>query len=139
MIAKNTGIRRITTGKFRATARKNPRHGRVRLLVASALALLFAVTTAARLCEGWAGDAEQRAACCARMQQHCATWSSDDCCADGEQRQNRDLVRTIPQPARDMTAGAVVAPLTLIVTPGSALAVRTSGPAPHLLNSVFLI
>ena len=103
------------------------------------LALVFAVGSASELCDGWSADASGRAACCERMASRCATWSADDCCAQGEQRQNREQVRSLPLPARDMTAGALLVPAIPSMAIESAPPAALQGLRLHLLHSVFLI
>ena len=108
-----------------------------RLLAVSLLAALSA-GTAVDLCQGWSSHQTARKACCARMENHCATVSADDCCEKGEQRRTRDLTRSVAQPALDMTPGAIVAPLVLIDRETDVL-ILLARPRPHLLHEVFLI
>lgn len=93
---------------------------------------------AAAACGGWSGSAAARMACC-QAADHCAAISADDCCADGEQRQNVESAPLI-----------VVAPPTGVsATPAVRPPVRRASAAVHqtapgrpdtyLLHSVFLI
>jgi hypothetical protein len=136
MIAEKPAGRHSRRGGFLAAVRISSHPVRV---LALCLALVFAVGSASELCDGWSSDAAGRAACCARMETHCATWSADDCCAQGEQRQNREQVRSFPQPARDMTAAARVLPTMPSMAVESALPAAGQKLRPHLLHAVFLI
>jgi hypothetical protein len=40
------------------------------------------------LCAGWSNSSHERMACCQRAGSDCGSVSADDCCANGEQRQN---------------------------------------------------
>ena len=138
MIAEKPTVRRALSGDLLAAVGINAR-GAVRRLFAACLLLALTVGPAADLCQGWSASAAERASCCERMQNHCASWSSpDDCCEKGEQRRSGDLARALPLPAADMTPGALVAPLVFVDTDGrlQALADR---PLTHLLHTVFLI
>jgi hypothetical protein len=138
MIAEKPAVRRVLRGHFLARAGNNARFA-VRRLFAACVLLTVTVGPAADLCRGWSASAADRASCCERMQNHCASWSSpDDCCEKGEQRRSSDLARALPLPAADMTPGPLVSPLPFVGNDGrfQALADR---PRTHLLHTVFLI
>lgn len=110
-----------------------------RRVLSTALLLVVSALAAADLCHGWSNSASERAACCSRMANACARVTADECCADKEQRDARQLPPATPQPARDMTAG----PLLVAFDPDSAFVVTyhlaDARPRVHLLHSVFLI
>ena len=138
MIAEKSPVRRAPSGDLLAAAGINTR-GAVRRLFAACLLLALTIGPAADLCQGWSGSAAERASCCERMQNHCASWSSpDDCCEKAEQRRSGDLARALPLPAADMTPGALVAPV-LFVDTNSRLQALAARPLTHLLHTVFLI
>lgn len=65
---------------------------------ASALLLLMAVSASnAALCTGWSNSLAERMACCERRAGNCSggSLSADDCCADGEQRQNAERLAVL--------------------------------------------
>ena len=138
MITEKTAGRKGRRGDFSPMARISSCAALVRRLLASVLVALFVISAFGDLCVGWSADAAERAACCARMENHCASWSPDDCCGNGEQRRTRDLVRAVPLPTPDMTPGPVVTPL-VAVDDDISLQVSAARPHAHLLHAVFLI
>lgn len=138
MSAENRGIRGPRAKLFLGSVGKSSLVGPRRRMISLLLAGLMAATTAVDVCQGWSSQQSERKACCARMDNHCATWSVDACCEKGEQRRTRDLARSVAQPAPDMTPGAIVAPLVLIERETDVL-ILLGRPRPHLLHEVFLI
>ena len=133
---KPAGSVRCATHFF-ASVRNSPRFCALRGILSAVLVAFLSWGAFADICVGWSNPAD-RAACCARMANHCATVSADDCCEKGEQRRTRDLTRSVAQPALDMTPGAIVAPLVLIERETDVL-ILLARPRPHLLHEVFLI
>ena len=134
MMAEKAAHRPGRPGRFFAAARNSP----LSRLLSLVLAGLFAWASAGEVCHGWSSAAADRAACCARMEHTCATLSADDCCEQGEQRQNREVPSTLPHPAPDMTAGSLLMP---VAVGGDRPVARVPGARhrAHLLHSVFLI
>jgi hypothetical protein len=113
---------------------------RLQRLAALVLALVLTpMASAGVACAGWSSSAAGRHACCARVEAGCVPVSVDACCADGEQRQNAQVVAAIvitPGPLVSEPVPAVRAvPQSFVLDP-HALAAR---PSIHLLDSVFLI
>lgn len=108
----------------------------------SAIVLALALTPAAYAgvaCGGWSNSAAARQACCAGADGACTTISADECCADGEQRQNVEVVPVVTTAPAATAADCVatVRPLSpCYVLDPHALANRARI---HLLDSVFLI
>ena len=138
MIAENTARRKGLGAVLSAAVGINPRAALFRQVLASLLVLVFTAAAFGDLCAGWSSNAADRAACCARLANHCASWAPDDCCEKGEQRRTRDLVRAVPLPAQDMTPGPLVAPIAAPAT-DLHLQVLAERPHAHLLHAVFLI
>jgi len=116
-----------------------PTQSRLRRLAALVLALVMTpMAYAGVACAGWASAAE-RHACCAGRDAGCASVAADQCCADGEQRQNAQVVTAIvitPGPLVSAPVpSAPATPQSFVLDP-RALAAR---PSIHLLDSVFLI
>ena len=103
-------------------------------LVVSLLALC-----ATDLCHGWSSNAQERAACCARMENACDRIASADCCAESEQRRQRTTPPATPQPAADTTLCGRVTPVVQRVATNAADSSSAARPETHLLNAVFLI
>jgi hypothetical protein len=103
------------------------------------LMMLSPLTYASAACTGWSGSAADRMACCQRSGDGCASLSADDCCAEGEQRQNVEQVA-----AALITPGATVSHAIPAVArrPHSFVSDSpslTERPDIYLLDSVFLI
>jgi len=126
----------------RPRARHNQTVPRQTVLRAGAVALLIALglaTYANALCSGWRTSAAERMACCERSGHSCASVGADDCCADGEQRQNVEGAATvfIPSDAALMRwAPLAVAALHCRVADARA---PVTHPDAYLLDSVLLI
>ncbi len=67
-----------------------------RLIAIVLLSVTAPLTYASALCAGWSGSAAERMACCERAEAGCASVAADECCADGEQRQNQETVTAVP-------------------------------------------
>jgi hypothetical protein len=103
------------------------------------LMMLSPLTYASAACTGWSGSAADRMACCQRSGDGCASLSADDCCADGEQRQNVEQVAAVL-----ITRGATVSHAIPAVAPRPRSFVPdpvslTERPDTYLLDSVLLI
>lgn len=138
MIAGKPAIRRASSGTFFIRAGNSSRRRVVHRLLAVVLLAVVCFGTASDMCQGWSSHAGDRRSCCARMENHCASWSPDDCCEKGEQRRTRDVARSAPLPAPDMTAGPAVTPF-VFVDRADGLQALADRPSSHLLNAVFLI
>lgn len=138
MIARKPAIRRTSSGAFFIRAGNSSRRRVVHRLLAVVLLAVVCFGTAADVCQGWSSHAGDRRSCCARMENHCASWSPDDCCEKGEQRRTRDTVRAVPLPAPDMTPGPAVTPLVFVDSDDD-LQALAGRPSSHLLYAVFLI
>jgi hypothetical protein len=113
---------------------------RLRRLAALVLALIMTpMAYAGVACAGWTASAAERHACCAGRDAGCASIAADECCADGEQRQNAQVVTAIvitPGPlVSEPVPSAPAVPQSFVLDPRS-FAAR---PSIHLLDSVFLI
>jgi hypothetical protein len=109
-----------------------------RLTALMLLMMLSPLTYAGAACAGWSGAPGDRMACCQRAA-GCASVSADDCCAEGEQRQNLEQVA-----AALITSGATVSQRLHAAAPRPQCFVPdplslTGRPATYLLDSVFLI
>ena len=112
----------------------------VRRLAAIALLLLMTpVIYAGAVCAGWSASAAERLACCQRSGDACATLSADDCCAEGEQRQNLEQVVAVPITRSNAVSYFIPRtsprPRSFVSDPVS----LTDRPDTYLLDSVFLI
>jgi hypothetical protein len=111
-----------------------------RFVAVLTLLVMGPVLHGAAACSGWSGSASARMACCQAVAGHCAAISSDDCCADAEQRQNAGVVAiALVSPEAETTAGLLLPAQK--IRRASALAHRqtTGRPDTYLLDSVFLI
>lgn len=138
MIVEKRAIRRTSSGAFFAHAGDSPRRRVAHRLLAVLLLAVMSLGTASDVCQGWSSHAADRRSCCAHMENHCASWSPDDCCEKGEQRRTRDVVRAAPLPAPDMTPGTAVTPLVFVGSDDD-LQALVDRPRSHLLYGVFLI
>ena len=138
MTAEKATRRSVPLGHFGPAAGISSRFEFTRRLLAVSLLVVLSAGAAVDVCQGWSSHQTERKACCARMENHCATVSADNCCEKGQQRRTRDLARTVAQPALDMTPGAIVAPPVLIERDTDGL-ILLGRPRPHLLHEVFLI
>ena len=110
-----------------------------RLAAITLLVALAPLTYASAACAGWSGSAAQRMACCQRSGDACPSLSADDCCADGEQRQNVEMGAALLVGPGTTTTHPVPAPAAR--TRSVTLDLRTVSDRPdiYLLDSVFLI
>ena len=115
------------------------RRGFRRLVAIITLAVMGPGAYAAVACGGWSGSTAERMACCQAAAGHCAAISPDDCCADGEQRQNLDSAPAIAvAPPEGVSATPAVRPP--LRRPSAAVHQTAPGrPDTYLLDSVFLI
>lgn len=113
--------------------------GTTRRLTAALTLIIALLTPQVALCAGWSPSPADRMACCKRAGHSCGSVSADDCCADGEQRQNSERLTAlvIEPPVRD---AAPIAPLTsLQYSNGPITLPACDGQHIHLLDSVFRI
>jgi hypothetical protein len=106
--------------------------------VFAVLLIAAACATDPTLCAGWSNSAADRMACCKRGG-GCTSVSADDCCANGEQRQNIEGAFAVVIPAPLLASGFL--PISSSVrqpldSESSSLADR---PDTYLLDSVFRI
>ena len=103
------------------------------------LVLMAPVTYASAACAGWSASAAERMACCQRSGDTCASLSADDCCAEGEQRQNLEQVAAaLVTPGLTVShrvPAATARPRSFVSDPVS----LTERPHTYLLDSAFLI
>jgi hypothetical protein len=123
----------------------NGRHNQVvprqTVLRAGALALLLALGPATYLravCTGWRASAAERMACCERSGHACGSIDADDCCADGEQRQNIEGTPFVLLPS-DATVTRAVPPASPRRTDRRDARAVVTHPETYLLDSVLLI
>ena len=95
------------------------------------------VTLAAPLCAGWQPTRSQRMACCAAADHSREADAADDCCADGEQRQNAERTAPVVLPSGDSQPASVLSVVPRAVVRDTIP--RSARPDVYLLDSVLLI
>jgi hypothetical protein len=104
-----------------------------------ALLLILAIwANGMALCAGWAGSPAERMACCERMGSECGSVSADDCCANGEQRQNIEGAPAVVV-APPLAASGLLIAASVRQSLGSHSSSLADRPDTYLLDSVFRI
>lgn len=122
-------------------------------VIMTALWMVAQVTAAAQLCAGWQSSAAARMACCKAAAHSCphrGQDAADQCCATGEQSQQRFTAQDTTHLAKPVLVAVAIAHAFAPVLPQSTqLAARSSSvssstlttphASPHVLFSVFRI
>lgn len=106
--------------------------------VFAVLLIAAAFATDPTLCAGWSNSAADRMACCKRGGGSCASVSADDCCADGEQRQNIEGASAVVVPS-PLIASSVLSVTASVRQPLGPSSSRVDRADTYLLDSVFRI
>jgi predicted cupin superfamily sugar epimerase len=103
------------------------------------LLISAAFATDPTLCGGWSNSAADRMACCKRAGSSCASVSADDCCADGEQRQNVESPSALVTATRPIASEVLLVASTLLPSFYFDSFSLTDRHDTYLLDSVFRI